>query len=38
MPEGLANRLTLEQIADLFAYLMNAPEPNVAGRTPAKVR
>ena len=23
MPEGLANRLTLEQIADLFAYLMN---------------
>jgi putative heme-binding domain-containing protein len=38
MPEGLINRLTLEQIADLFAYLMNAPEPSVAGRTPAKVR
>ena len=38
MPEGLANRLSLEQIADLFAYLMNAPEPNVAGRPPAKVR
>jgi putative heme-binding domain-containing protein len=32
MPEGLANRLTLEQIADLFAFLMNAPEPNVAAR------
>jgi putative heme-binding domain-containing protein len=38
MPEGLANRLTLEQIADLFAYLMKSPEPAVAGRTPAKVR
>jgi putative heme-binding domain-containing protein len=38
MPEGLANRLTLEQIADLFAYLMNASEPNVAARSPAKVR
>jgi putative heme-binding domain-containing protein len=36
MPEGLANRFSLEQIADLFAYLMNAPEPSVAGRaTPA---
>ncbi len=31
MPEGLANRLSLEQIADLFAFLMNAPEPSVAG-------
>ena len=38
MPEGLANRLTLEQIADLFAYLMKSPEPNVAGRNPARVR
>jgi len=38
MPEGLANRLTLEQIADLFAYLMKSPEPNVAARNPAKVR
>jgi hypothetical protein len=38
MPEGLANRLSLEQIADLFAYLMKSPEPNVAARTPAKVR
>jgi putative heme-binding domain-containing protein len=32
MPEGLVNRLSLEQIADLFAFLMNAPEPSVAGR------
>ena len=36
--KGLANRLSLEQIADLFAYLMKSPEPNVAGRNPAKVR
>jgi putative heme-binding domain-containing protein len=32
MPEGLLNKLTLEQVADLFAYLMKVPEPNVAGR------
>jgi putative heme-binding domain-containing protein len=32
MPEGLLNRLTLEQIADLFAYMMNAGGPAVAGR------
>ena len=32
MPEGLLNKLTLEQVADLFAFLMHAPEPNVAGR------
>jgi hypothetical protein len=32
MPEGLLNKLSLEQVADLFAFLMNAPEPNVAGR------
>ncbi|MCC7475754.1 MAG: HEAT repeat domain-containing protein [Pirellulales bacterium] len=32
MPEGLANRLTLEQMADLFALLTNAPEPNIATR------
>jgi putative heme-binding domain-containing protein len=38
MPEGLANRLTLEQIADLFAYLMKSPEPKVAGRNSARVR
>jgi len=38
MPEGLVNRLTLEQIADLFAFLMKSPEPNVAGREPANRR
>jgi putative heme-binding domain-containing protein len=38
MPEGLANRLTLEQIGDLFAFLMNTPEPSVAGRSGGKVR
>jgi putative heme-binding domain-containing protein len=38
MPEGLANRLTLEQIADLFAFLTNAPEPAVAGRAQAPRR
>jgi putative heme-binding domain-containing protein len=32
MPEGLLNRLPLEQVADLFAYLMNEPEPNLASR------
>jgi putative heme-binding domain-containing protein len=34
MPEGLLNRLSLEQVADLFAFLMNASEPGVAGRNP----
>jgi putative heme-binding domain-containing protein len=38
MPEGLANRLSLEQIGDLFAYLMRAPEPSVAGRPAPSVR
>jgi putative heme-binding domain-containing protein len=38
MPEGLANRLSLEQIADLFAFLMNAPESSVAGRKAAVPR
>ncbi|MCI0492645.1 MAG: HEAT repeat domain-containing protein, partial [Planctomycetes bacterium] len=32
MPEGLLNPLTLEQVADLFAFLMNQPEPNLATR------
>jgi hypothetical protein len=32
MPEGLLNSLTLDQIADLFAYLMAAPEVEVANR------
>ena len=35
MPEGLLNRLSLEQVGDLFAYLMNSPEPNIAGRSAA---
>lgn len=38
MPEGLANKLSLEQIGDLFAYLMGAPEPNLAGRAAPNVR
>jgi hypothetical protein len=38
MPEGLANRLSLEQIGDLFAYLMSAPAENIAGRAGTKVR
>jgi putative heme-binding domain-containing protein len=38
MPEGLANRLSLEQIGDLFAYLVSAPEPNVAGRGAVRAR
>jgi putative heme-binding domain-containing protein len=35
MPEGLLNRLSLEQVGDLFAYLMKSPEPNIAGRNAA---
>ncbi len=35
MPEGLLNNLSLEQIADLFAYLMNVPEPAIATRPKA---
>jgi putative heme-binding domain-containing protein len=35
MPEGLANRLSLEQIADLFAFLMNTPESVASRKTPA---
>jgi putative heme-binding domain-containing protein len=38
MPEGLLNRLSLEQVADLFAYLVNAPGPNVAARGNAAAR
>ena len=30
MPEGLLNQLSLEQVADLFALMMNSPEPSVA--------
>jgi putative heme-binding domain-containing protein len=38
MPEGSLNKLSLEQVADLFALLMNAPEPNVAARSPGATR
>lgn len=38
MPEGLLNKLSLEQVADLFAFLTNAPEPNVAARSPGATR
>jgi putative heme-binding domain-containing protein len=38
MPEGLLNKLSLEQVADLFALLMNSPEPGVATRGPAAQR
>lgn len=32
MPKGLLNSMSLEDVADLFAFLMNAPEPSVARR------
>jgi putative heme-binding domain-containing protein len=38
MPEGLLNTLTLEQVADLFAFMMNSPEPGVAARGPGGAR
>ncbi|MEX2317405.1 MAG: HEAT repeat domain-containing protein [Pirellulales bacterium] len=34
MPEGLMNPLSLEQVADLFAYLMKGSDSDVAGRGP----
>jgi len=37
MPDGLLNSLTLEDIADLFAYLANPARPEVS-RRPARVR
>ncbi len=33
MPEGLLNSLTLEEIADLFSYLNQSAEANVAGQS-----
>jgi hypothetical protein len=38
MPDGLLNTLTLEQVADLFALLMEGgnTNPNVAGRPGAQ--
>lgn len=38
MPEGLANKLSLEQIGDLFAYLMSGTAENIAGRGGANIR
>jgi putative heme-binding domain-containing protein len=38
MPEALLNKLTLEQVADLFALLMNSPESNIATRSPSAAR
>ena len=32
MPDGLLNALSLEQIADLMAFLMQTPQPEVAQR------
>jgi putative heme-binding domain-containing protein len=37
MPEGLMNPLTLDQVADLFSYLMGAPA-DLARRIPAAQR
>jgi putative heme-binding domain-containing protein len=34
MPEGLMNPLSLEQVADLFAFLLNSGQADVAGRPP----
>jgi len=33
MPAGLLNQLTLEQVADLFAFLIDRSSAIVAGRT-----
>jgi hypothetical protein len=33
MPEGLLNTLTLDDIANLFAYLSESPGNNIAVRT-----
>jgi len=38
MPEGLLNKLTLDQVADLFAFLMKSPEPSVAARATTGTR
>ena len=32
MPNGLLDSLTLEEIADLFAYLTTTPDPRLANR------
>ena len=38
MPEGLLNRLSLEQVADLFAFLLNGSQADVAGRPAGPAR
>jgi putative heme-binding domain-containing protein len=38
MPEGLLNPLTLEQVADLFAFLMEGSNATMAGRVTAPQR
>jgi putative heme-binding domain-containing protein len=38
MPEGLLNVLTLEQVADLFAFLMDGGNTSIAIRPPAAQR
>ena len=38
MPDGLLNQLTLEQVADLFAFLMEGSTTNMAGRIAAPQR
>jgi putative heme-binding domain-containing protein len=38
MPDGLLNTLTLEQVADLFAYLMEGSNATMAGRVTAPQR
>jgi hypothetical protein len=32
MPDGLLNTLTLEEVADLFAYLSKPPRANLTSR------
>ena len=36
MPEGLLNRLSIEEVADLFAYLGGQPSTDVARKSPTR--
>jgi hypothetical protein len=38
MPDGLLNTLSLDEVADLFAYLNSNAEPDVATRPAASPR
>ena len=38
MPEGLLNKLSIEEVSDLFAYLSKLPQSDVAKRSEAKKR